>query len=137
MKAIQNYELITAAVDHWVPSDIAFIKSIHIFPQDDDFGKTDILMHVFSQARQRNNKGWPDCRSAFREIGLIFRGITELQLKCGGQFPIQVTGFDIEYITERRWEGINFIIYDYENGTISFNCREIAVTSVGEPRFIF
>lgn len=128
MNVIQHYERIAAVIDGWHPSDLAFIKSIHITPQE-DLRRADLLIHFFSQSRDRKKGGWPDSTFPFFEIGLMFHEVSDLKLEFGGGI-LQVTGFDIEDIRERGWEGINFSIEDYENGRISFYCREIAVMSV-------
>jgi hypothetical protein len=131
MKDITNIELITTILKEWDPGDLAFIKKINMYSQENT-NKLNVDMHFYSQER-RQKRMWLDRSDSFFEIVLEFRGITDLKLHFSGHMPQQITGFDIITVTERGWENINFIVEDYENGIISFNAEEIAVLSVSEP----
>ena len=58
----------------------------------------------------------------------VFTGAANLSLKEFGR-ATQITGFYIEDISGRQWEGLRFSVGDCENGRIEFLCWEVRVLS--------
>ena len=81
--------------------------------------------------------GWPDSSKDFFEVVMTFKNITNLKLDFVHPGLQQVTGFDIQDISDNGLEKINFLIEDYENGIISFSCEDIDVNDLSEKKPIF
>jgi hypothetical protein len=64
-------------------------------------------------------------------LTLRARGVRDFHAAWQGR-PVQVLGFDIEAIGERQMEGLNWRVYDFEEDSLAFLCREIEVLSCGE-----
>lgn len=61
-----------------------------------------------------------------------FDGVSRLRLKSTGPGPIQIAGFDIVDISDRRWESLRFEVGDYEDARISFYCRTFRVVAADD-----
>jgi hypothetical protein len=129
MKKIKNIEKITTVCSSWKPSDIAFIKSLEL--------SADNLVITFYSQLRNSVMGWPDSSKDFFEVVMTFKNITNLKLDFVNPSLQQVTGFDIQDISDNGLEKINFLIEDYENGIISFSCEDIEVNDLSEKKPIF
>lgn len=67
------------------------------------------------------------------KITVKFSSVVNLSLeRIGGEYN-QISGFEITDKTEDGWEKNNrFLVNDYEDGSISFICKDIEVISVSE-----
>lgn len=125
MKDIKNLDKINKNFNGWQPSDLAFIRKI-------EWTANNMIIVFLSQLR-KDVIEWPDLSKDFFEISLLFENIANLKLDFSGFGIHQISGFDIIDISKNSWENLNFQIEDYENGTISFNCKEINVLVVSAP----
>lgn len=122
MKKIKNLEKITGIYRDWIPSDIAFIKSL-------EWSTQNLIINFYCQLRQNVN-GWPDISGNFFEVSMMFKTVSSLNINFSGMGLHQISGFDILDVSANGLEKINFQIEDYENGSINFFCEEIEINKV-------
>jgi hypothetical protein len=118
---LRQIEKITKFLNDWKPVDLAFIIGIELI------GKN-ATIRFLSQKRNRLNT-WPDLSGEFFEITIWFKSVSNFKIQFTEIGMQPIAGFDIIDISGNSWEGVNFQIEDYENGRISFYCREIEIES--------
>lgn len=128
MKKINGFEKILERTKTWKPSDIVFITEL--------IWSFDKLTISFLSQHREDVSTWPDYLKKFCEIKIEFARQRNVKLNFANHALHQISGFDFIDISENNLEDINFQIDDYENGSISFFCKEINVVFVSEPRFI-
>ena len=125
MKQIENIERVIDNYKDWKPSDIAFIKRLEL-----SMGNLVILF--YSQSRSKV-VGWPDLTKEFFEILITFSDVSNLKLELSNSKMHQITGFDILDIAENDLENMNYQVEDYENGSVSFFCKNVVIDRISEP----
>lgn len=125
---MKNINVIKNTIGDWQVSDIAFIKAVSVLPSS-DYRNFSLEITFLSQGR-KTASSWPDTKSFFDEISIVFSDVSNLKLNFEGTSIPQIAGFDIVDVSNQGWEGINFQIEDYENDRISFNCRDVEAKSV-------
>lgn len=120
---IENIDALIEVAGHWKPNEFAVIEQLHC--QLGENGEGMELIINFSAKRRHFNIAWPSSPMDY-QVTLRFSGAYDLSLDklC---FPAQIMGFDIIDISDKHWENARFEIEDYEDGKISFFCKEIAV----------
>jgi hypothetical protein len=122
---IENVELVKQALGRWHPSDLAFIRSLEL--KSDAEGS--VLELEFAASRQdlaevlegEEAPAVPQFRVAMR-----FTGVRDLQLKgTGANAPSP--GFGISDVSDRGWEGVRYLVWDYETEQVRFYCGGIEV----------
>lgn len=122
IKGIQQVEL---AIGRWDPNDLAFIERIELKNHQDNT-TTIAIDGLF----QRRGKSWPDFEKEIYRVTMVFENVSNLKLNDFGGGLVQIMGFDIHFIGDRGWEGINYEVEDYEDDRISFNCSDVLVQSI-------
>ncbi|HYE60680.1 MAG TPA: hypothetical protein VD997_01675 [Phycisphaerales bacterium] len=124
MPAIQNKELVEAAVGRWHAGDVAWVSAVHL--RED----ATLVLTALMQRRDHALKGWPARDLPVHQVTMEFGGVRDLSLLAPGGLPVQIGGFDIEDCSDAQMEGIAFRVSDYEHGRLSFACSTIRVASV-------
>lgn len=119
--AIKNAEMVEQAVGRWRPTDIAFIRRLHFENCTSD--TFDVVLVVLMQPRPPLSAGWPDQGGPFWETEIVFRAVRDLAFTVHGPWDVQCPGFDIEDITDRQWEGVRLLVYDYEGQPVGAPIR--------------
>ena len=136
LKEIKNNDLVESCLGRWNPNDIAFITQIS-FVVKEDMSSSTVTMVCLANRIDLSYAGWPDRNGAWCKIELLFTGVYRLTIKDFGPSYSQISGFDIINIKERNWEGVQYIIEDYENGRIYFECDDIVIISAEKFDFPF
>ena len=68
-----------------------------------------------------------DSKSTSQAIALRFVGVTNLDIKGFGGGIRQISGLHIENISDQQWDRITYRVFDYEDGKISFLCRNYEI----------
>ncbi len=63
-------------------------------------------------------------------VTLRFSGVSALNISDFGSALIQVMGFDVSDISDRQWEGINWEVYDFENGALRFYAESVVIVNI-------
>ncbi len=129
MTTIMNTDLIVQRIGRWYPGDLAFIEALEYRCSGVD-QTAQLCLKARFQRRDTAKHGWPDVRAPFIKVTMRFFGVTNLQLKAFGMTPKQIAGFDIRDVSERSLEGVKFMVEDYENNQISFDCAEVVIEEV-------
>jgi hypothetical protein len=122
---IKNIETIFQVAKDWKPSDLAFIKKL-------EWSDGDVKILFLCQGRKDIN-GWPDLSKEFFEVSIFFKQVSDFKLEIKGSKLHQLSGFDIVDISNNGWESAKFQIEDYEDGSITFYCKDIVVDQVSSP----
>lgn len=110
--------------DSFCPADLAIIESFS-YRSSPESGSADLIIEALFQ-KQGESASWPDWQKEFQKRTLKFLNIQKLSIReLTG--PVQVMGFTIEDLSEKKWDSINFEISDYESGIIHFYCEEIQI----------
>lgn len=131
MERILNTDLVVAHVGRWHAGDLAFIESLD-FMSNSSQGPSKLSIVALFQRRDRSLNGWPSPDVPFVRVWMEFESVSEFEIKSFGPGHKQIMGFDIKDFSDRQLEGIVFSIGDYENGDISFYCRQIRIVQA-EP----
>lgn len=129
MKNIQNKESVQRQLGRWEPGDLAYVEAFE-YKCSSNGEKSRLRIVALFQRRDRANK-WPSEDRPTVRATIEFEGVSNFQMKAVGPYPKQITGFDIRDVSDSGWEGVNFVVEDYENGQLSFNCEEIRVIDSG------
>jgi len=129
MSTIANTEQVGQRLGRWYPGDLAFIDALEYRCANSE-GSAQLRLSARFQRRDTAKHGWPDDKSPFVKVSLIFDGVINLQLKGFGRTPKQIMGFDIRDVSDRGLEGVRFSVEDYENNQISFDCADASVDGV-------
>lgn len=112
-------------IGRWDPNDLAYVERIELQNRQDN--TTTLVMDALFQRRGSN---WPDLEKKIFRVTITFGDVSNLQLKDFGGGLVQIMGFDIHFIGDRGWEGMNYEIEDYEDDRIAFHCCDIKVQSI-------
>lgn len=129
MQTITNAQLIQERLGRWSPSDLAFVDEVNWQCSNDERPSTLRIIARF-QRRDVVKGGWPNPRSSFLRVSLMFTGIVNFRMTPLGNSAMQVTGFDIKDVSAQCLEGIRYSVDDYEDGRIAFQCQEVRVEAV-------
>jgi hypothetical protein len=126
MAEIAGTEAVIAVIGRWAPIDLAYIEKLEYLAASEDAASAVSIVALF---QRRDGPGaWPSSDRGYCRVCLVFTGPANLSLKEFGR-ATQITGFYIEDISARQWEGLRFSVGDHENGRIEFLCREVRVLS--------
>lgn len=129
MKQIKNIEKIQSIYENWHPSDLAFIKELH-------WSNGELVISFLSQSKHLSTK-WPDTSRGFCEVSIRFNYVVDLRFSFDGDKRQQILGLSITNLSKDGLEeNSSFLIEDYEEGTVHFNCAEISIISVSEHTII-
>lgn len=128
--------MVVESLGRWNPGDLAYIDSLDYLSASDD---TPSKLRIVARFQRRDTAklGWPSDIAPFAKVSIEFEGVSKFQIKNLGPHSKQITGFDIQDVSDRGWEGIRFSVGDYEGGQIEFLCegiRVIAAQPVTEVR---
>ena len=129
MGEIKNSESVAHYLGRWNPSDLAFIDAFECRRAHGDEASQLRIMAKF-QRRNNRDKVWPNDCAPYVKVTILFFGVINLSLKEFGPLPMQISGFDIIDVSSRGMENIQYIIEDYENGQIYFECAEVSIEEV-------
>lgn len=62
-------------------------------------------------------------------LRIRFKHVQDLKIDSFGGTYIQITGLSVRNIVERGWENKNWEVGDYEQGKISFRCKDVSIIS--------
>ena len=128
MDKIKGIEIVINQYSNWKPSDIAFVKKIK-------WSKGKLRILFLSQDRS-NSTIWPDFNNEFFDILIAFYNVSNLYINFNSSNIQQITGFDVVDVSSSQMENINFEVEDYENRFLSFQCKEIKIEKISEPKKI-
>lgn len=94
MRKIKNIKEIVNTYENWIPSDIAFIKSLEL-------SKGNLIVLFYSQLRSEV-VGWPNMGNKFFEISFTFSNVRDLKLELNNAELHQISGFDILDVSANR-----------------------------------
>lgn len=128
-KTIDNIDKILAISEYWRPFDTRYLKSFY-------WADGSIVM-TLTMAKREGANAPPsytphDIKNKKHfDVKMVFTGVESFHLDVSG---IQYHSLDlnIEDVSENGYESLNFLVDDYERGTLKFWCKEIDVISVGE-----
>jgi hypothetical protein len=129
MVEIMNVAMVVTYVGRWNPGDLAFIETIE-YQCGSDNSDASVLLVGIMQRRDEATSGWPSTVLPSFRVAMLFDGVRELELKRFGKAPTQVMGFDIIDVSDRGWDGIRFLVEDYENGALRLSCHSISILDV-------
>lgn len=123
---IKHIDRVTALLPAWQPYDIAFIKQL-------EWLEGNLFLVVY--CHPRNMAAWPDLTANFFEVTMFFENVRDVKfaLERNAGYLHQVSGFDIVDITKNCLEQINYMVSDYEESSIRFNCEEIEIRKASGP----
>jgi hypothetical protein len=127
MANVVNIEAVVQEVGRWSPQDLAAIRSLQYDVSTD--GAVKLAIEFVASRRDLARNGWPSDEDSRYVVSIRFSGVKDLTLRQFGANN-QIMGFDIQDISERGWEGCNFLIDDYESGKITFRCDGIEILNV-------
>ena len=131
MAAVANAEIAERVVGRWKPTDVAFIRRVEF--ENCTSQSFDLALTVLLQPRPPLSVGWPDPSGPFWEVEIAFQGVRDLRFTIHGPWDVQCPGFDIEDISDRQWEGIKLLVYDYEGepvgAALEFGAKAAAIRS--------
>ncbi len=134
---IAGAEIVEAAVGRWLPTDVAFIRQFKF--ENCTASGFDLILLVLVQPRPPQSAGWPDPVGPFWEVEVAFERVGNLNFTIHGPWDVQCPGFDIEDISDRQWEGIKLLVYDYEGepigAPIRFGARSAVIRSCQPARY--
>ncbi len=61
------------------------------------------------------------------EVKIHFSGVSNLKIDEIGGGISQFCRLDVVNIQDKQWDQLNYYVFDYENDTISFNCKDIEI----------
>jgi hypothetical protein len=128
MVAVAGAEIVEGAVGRWLPSDVAFIRRFCF--ENCSASGFDLVLLVLVQPRPPLSVGWPDPAGPFWEVEIAFEGVRDLSFTIRGPWDVQCPGFDIEDISDRQWEGVRLLVYDYEGEPVGAPIRFAARSAV-------
>jgi hypothetical protein len=131
MVAILNVDRVARLVGRWHPSDLAFVSSLH-YEGDGASGGCELVIEFVACRRDMATSGWPADQGPRYKVKIRFLGVRDLNLKEFGGGVTQIMGFDITEIADRGWERINYLVEDYEDGRISFQCESVEILEAEE-----
>jgi hypothetical protein len=131
MALVGNPEVVEREVGRWLPTDVAFIRRFDF--ENCSSGRFDLVLLVLVQPRPPLSVGWPDPCGSFWEVEIAFQEVRDLSFTIHGPWDVQCPGFDIEDISDRQWEGVKLLVYDYEaepvGAPIRFGAKSAAIRS--------
>lgn len=130
MSVVRDTEIIVRQVGRWNPSDVAYIRRVAF--ENCNGAAFDLALLLLLQPRPPLSAGWPDPNGTFWETDICFKHVRNLSLTICGPWDIQTPGFAFEDIRDRQWEGVNLLVYDYEELTqesIRFGAKSAQVRS--------
>lgn len=87
----------------------------------------------FSESTENNNQGnlYLDLADNLGTvIQLEFIGVRNLQINTGAYDHINVSGLEVENLSDAQWPGVELWIHSEDDGaSISFYCRDAAMVS--------
>lgn len=128
MAVLVGTELIVQQLGRWDPADVAYIRRVSF--ENCEGESFDLALLLLLQPRQPLSARWPNPNGKFWEVDVVFNRVRDLVLTVCGPWDIQTPGFGLDDISERQWEGINFLVSDYEGLTqegISFGAKSAQV----------
>jgi hypothetical protein len=126
MNTIKGTELAEQWIGKWSPRDLAIIERVELSSDPELSCSSLILVALF----QRRTNSWPNFEEKMFRVTICFDAVGSLRLKDFGGGPVQIMGFDIHFVGDRRMEGVNYEVEDYEDDRIHFVCRGVSVLSV-------
>lgn len=124
MNKQSDSHLTSTLLEHWNPTDLAYVERLDFTTQD--AGTASVVIVALFQAR-RAASHWPNVDRPLRRLTIQFSGVNGLCLNNFGGGCVQIMGFDIQQVSNRGFEGTQFEINDYEDGRIKFTCASIHV----------
>jgi hypothetical protein len=131
MGTIKNTEIAVRIIGRWHPSDMAIVRALH-YQVLQDRSSASLEIEFIANRRDQAVGGWPSANSPWYTLVIRFEGVRDLQLKQFGGGETQIMGFDVTDISDRSWEGINYLVEDYEDGRLRFICKDVEILKV-EP----
>src|SRR5262245_15538298 len=135
MPAVENTDLVAAAVGRWSPSDVAFIRELHFTgnaERPDSTGTAEVVLRVLLQPRPVLPRGWPDPHGKFWEVALRFSGVRGCTVAQVGAGDIQTEDFGVEDLSRSQREGIRLKVSDGGERFISFWAKSAIVLACRE-----
>jgi hypothetical protein len=105
---------------------LALIESLELKSAGELTGSTLTIEALF----QPRVDSWPNFDEKMFRVTIAFDDVSNFSLKDFGGGPVQIMGFDILFVGDRGFEGINYEVEDYEDGRIHFFCGGVNVLSV-------
>src|SRR5438270_185479 len=112
MAFVANSEVVERERGRRAPADVAFIRRF-VFEHCSLRG-FDLILLVLVQPRPPLSVSWPDPCGPFWEVEIVVQEVRDLSFTIHGPWDVQCPGFDIEDISDRQWEGVRLLVYDYE-----------------------
>jgi len=128
---IEGSETIAAVVGRWDPSDLCLIERFEFVGSSESGDCYGSAVQITGLLQRRDTAGpWPTKDRPMHRVRIRFTGVRALVLRTSDVGPIQIMGFDIAKVSDRQLEDVRFQVDDYEDGKLSFGCRDAVVEIV-------
>jgi hypothetical protein len=104
----------------WKDSELYCVRKIELLMGDSGDWNAIFLFHG---ARRDKSEVWPPPSGATFEVSVEFLDVSSIALQIH-ECPFQLTGFAIDSVRDRGWQETRYKVEDYENGLLTFYCRD-------------